>query len=244
MRILFPAPGRLTPGRSLTQTPTWDIRTLNAGPTRSAPEYDQHVAETVGSTYDWGDELRFDRRTGLLASFILTTPEDGGIDPAIARSWLCLHRREGLPAIDDRRAGFEVDPLDLRLLSDDGHHLVASDQHLEPAGGDAVRVAIHPDVDLLFQRHRYVGWMLHHPIAHLVAAPGEPPPSGDDPRITTVLRDYLTLVVQPQIDRMNAEDPGVRAELEALDARVAALDGSAASALRRRIRETLDNFYE
>src|SRR5262245_27864253 len=69
---------------------TWSIQTLNLGPLRSSPTYAQHLRDTVGSSYDWSDELRFDKRTGRLASFALKTPESGLIDAAIARSWLAL----------------------------------------------------------------------------------------------------------------------------------------------------------
>ena len=101
-------------GESLDEAPTWSIQTLNVGTPRASSAYGQHVERTIGSSYDWSDELRFDRRTGKLTSLVLKTPEAGVLDPAIARSWLALPRRVGLPVLDDREHGFHVDPLDLR----------------------------------------------------------------------------------------------------------------------------------
>lgn len=70
-------------GASLDDVPTWSLQTLNAGPARSSPAYDQHLEATIGSSYDWSDELRFDKRTGKLTSFVLETPEAGALEPAI-----------------------------------------------------------------------------------------------------------------------------------------------------------------
>jgi hypothetical protein len=66
--------------------PTWSLQMLNTGPARSSPAYGRHLEATIGSSYDWGDELRFDKHTGKLRSFVLKTPEAGALEPAIARS--------------------------------------------------------------------------------------------------------------------------------------------------------------
>src|SRR4051794_31455672 len=86
-------------GKRLDDVPTWSIQTLNAGPARSSPAYGPHLHDTVGSSYDWSDEFRFDKRTGRMASFVLKTPEAGAVDPEIARSWLALPRQPGIPVL-------------------------------------------------------------------------------------------------------------------------------------------------
>jgi hypothetical protein len=43
--------------KSLEDEPTGSIQTLNVGPTRSSPMYDQHLRDRVGSS-DSSDELR------------------------------------------------------------------------------------------------------------------------------------------------------------------------------------------
>jgi hypothetical protein len=74
-------------GASLDDVPTWSLHTLNAGPARSSPAYGRHLEATIGSSYDWSDELRFDKRTGKLTGFVLKMPEAGALEPAITRSW-------------------------------------------------------------------------------------------------------------------------------------------------------------
>jgi hypothetical protein len=230
-------------GASLDDVPTWSLQTLNAGPARSSPAYGRHLEATVGSSYDWSDELRFDKRTGKLRSFVLKTPEAGALEPAIARSWLALPRRTGLPVLDHRENGFHVDPLDLRHLTENAAALVVAGAALPHADRDSLRLAIGPDTDLLFHHGRYSGWILGSPIAHLVSEPGEAAPGTDDPRLHTPLREYLALVVEPNIARMGDEDPDLRTALRALRAHVRAIGGTQARALEGGIERALETFY-
>jgi hypothetical protein len=230
-------------GASLDDVPTWSLQTLNTGPARFSPAYGRHLEGTIGSSYDWSDELRFDKCTGNLKSFVLKTPEAGTLDPELARSWLALPRQPGIPVLDDRESGFHVDPLDLRHLSEDARALVVAGAALPVADRDSLRLAIGRDTDLLFHHGRYVGWILGRPIAHLVSEPGETPPGTDDPHLHEPLREYLALVVGPNITRMSDEDPDLRAALQALHDRVRGIDGAQARALERGIERVLEIFY-
>lgn len=223
--------------------PAWSIQTLNVGPLRSSPDYDQHVRDTVGSSYDWSDELRFDKCTGRLVSFVLKMPEAGLVDPEIARSWLALRRQSGVPVLQDRENGFHVDPLDLRFLAEHGSALVVTEAGLQAADTESLRLAISPDVDLLFHRGKYRGWILLKPVAHLVAEPGDIVPGSDEPRLHDLLREYLTLVVEPNIARMSDEDPELRARLQALRVRVQGLNTVHAYALASAVDRVLEVFY-
>lgn len=230
-------------GNALDSVLTWSIQTLNLGPTRSSPKYDQHLRDTVGSSYDWSDELRFDHRTGRLASFILKTPETELTDLAVATSWLALPRAAGVPVLQDRDHGFHVDPLDLRYLSDDAGALLVVEGTMLPADGNSLRLAIGPDADLLFQHGRYVGWVLLHPASHLVASPGDVPDRTDDPQINNLLREYLSLVVDPNIAKMSDEDQEVKVALESLSRRARQIRGPKAGALGHAIERVLEAFY-
>lgn len=250
MPVTFPtsnpdgeAAGHVELGASLDDVPAWSLHTLNAGPARSSPAYGRHLEVTIGSSYDWSDELRFDKRTGKLRSFGLKTPDAGALEPAIARSWLALSRRTGIPVLDHCENGFHVDPLDLRHLTEDAAALVVAGAALPPADRDSLRLAIGLDIDLLFHHGRYSGWILASPIAHLVSEPGETASGTDAPRLHEPLREYLALVVEPIIARMGDEDPDLRAELHALRARVRAIDGQQARALESGIERVLETFY-
>lgn len=228
---------------SLDDVPTWSLQTLNVGPARSSPAYGRHLEATIGSSYDWSDELRFDKRTGKLKSFVLKMPETGALESAIARSWLALPRRTGIPVLDHRENGFHVDPLDLRYLAENAAALVVANATLPSAGRDSLRLAIGRDTDLLFHHARYCGWILGSPIAHLVREPGETTSGTDDPHLHEPLREYLALVMEPNIERMSDGDPDLRAALRALQGHLGAIDGTQARALERSIERVLETFY-
>ena len=229
--------------RAVAEVPTWSIHTLTAGPRRSSPGYDQHLRDTVGSSYDWSDEIRFDKQTGRLASFVLKMPEAGGVEPGIARSWLALPRQAGIPVLDNRETGFHVDPVDLRWLADDGGALVAMDANMPVADSSSLRLAISNQVDLVFHRGSYGGWILLNPVAHLVAASSDEVPGADDPRLHDLLREYLGLVIEPHVGRMCDEDPEIYSALQALCARSREIDCVQARALLRSVERVLEIFY-
>lgn len=230
-------------GACIDDVPTWSIATLNAGPPRSSSNYAQHLQNTVGSSYDWSDEFRFDKRTGRLTSFVLKTPETGVLDSRVAISWLALPPQIGIPALADREKGFHVDPLDLRYVSHDTSSLVVADARMQAPDSSSLRISIARDTDLLFQHGRYSGWILRNPVAHLVSDPADTAPGTDDVRLHSLLREYLALVIEPNITRMNDEDPALRAALEALGTRITEVDAVQARALADIVEKTLEAFY-
>jgi len=230
--------------RAVAAVPSWSIQTLNAGPLRSSPAYDQHVRDTVGSSYDWSDEIRFDKQTGRLVSFVLKMPEAGGVEPGIARSWLDLPRHAGIPVLDNRENGFHIDPFDLRWLSDDGGALVVMNENMPVADSGSLRLAINNDVDLLFHHGRYGGWVLLSPVAHLVAAPGDKISGADEPRLHDLLREYLEIVIEPHVARMCCdEDAEMYRALRALCSRAREIGGVPALALLSAAERALKIFY-
>jgi hypothetical protein len=78
---------------------------------------------------------------------------------------------------------------------------------------------------------------------HPISEPGEATPGTDDPRLHEPLREYLALVVEPNIARMSDEDPDLRTALCALRARVQAIGGTLARALEGGIERVLETFY-
>jgi len=223
--------------------PSWSMQTMNLGPLRSSPSYMQHLRDTVGSSYDWSDELRFDKRTGRLASFVLKLPESGQVDAAVAQAWLELPGQLGIPVIEERENGFHIDPLDLRSLVEGENALMAVDARLPLPDCSSLRLTVAQDVDFLFHENRYCGWVLRNPLTYLVAEPGDPIPGGDDPRVHDLLREYISVVVEPNIARMSDEDPVMRAALRSLYDRVRACNAVQARALEKAVARLLEIFY-
>jgi hypothetical protein len=246
--IGFPTPGtegaiaiRIDAARSLAQAPTWSLDTVQVGVARGSAEYERHLTATFGSSYDWSDELRFACDTGALSSFVLKTPEAGTIEPAIAASWLGVERRAGLPIVEPRATGFHIDPLDVRALSADGRSLVVLRAGVGAAEGatGCTRLAIHPTFDLLFTAESYVGWVLHDPIAALGSR------DADDADAVALLRAYLALVVEPNIERMSDQDEAVGAALRELRERAGGQSArsNAARVIATRLADIIDTFY-
>ncbi|HEX3761608.1 MAG TPA: hypothetical protein VHW23_23080 [Kofleriaceae bacterium] len=134
--------------------------------------------------------------------------------------------------LDHCENGFHVDPLDLRYLAEHAAALIVASAGLPSADRESLRLAIGSDIDLLFHRGRYTGWILGSPLAHLVSEPGEAAPGMDNPGLHEPLRDYLALVVEPNIARMGDEDPDLQAALRALRAHVRAIDSRQAARSR------------
>lgn len=237
------ARAHVIPDAMVESPPTWSLQTLNLGPARSSPDYESHLARTVGSSYDWSDELRFARGDGRLCSVVLKTPEAGETDAHIAARWLAWPRRRGLPVLVQRDQGFHVDPLDTRYLAPDASGLIAAAADLAQPDDSCVRLEIAPDLDLLFQHGRYCGWILNAPLHHLGALPVSAPAQVDDAALPELLRAYLALLCEPNLSRMSDEDPTLLADLRALHTRATHLAGAAAGTIASSIERAIDTFY-
>ncbi|MFF1477300.1 hypothetical protein ACFVYD_06935 [Streptomyces sp. NPDC058301] len=121
------------------------------------------------------------------------------------------------------QANFDAKPTSLRWVSESGDHLVCAHRRPPAPVHDILRLRIAPDLDLVFANHTYAGWILNSPADHLVHE-WEPAPSTPAPDSTaSVLRNYLTTVIEPKIDRMQDGDPTLLGELDTLLAHIAAL---------------------
>jgi hypothetical protein len=120
---------------------------------------------------------------------------------------------------------------------------VIPDAKMQAPNSGSLRIAIARDTDLLFQHGRYIGWILRNPVAHLVSDPAETAPGTDDVRLHPLVREYLAIVMEPNITRMNDDDPALRAALETLGARITEVDAVQARAVADIVERTLEAFY-
>ncbi len=232
----------------------WDLYTVAAGPARSMHEsYDEHLRYVASAGYDWDDELRFDSRSGRLVALVLKIGEAGALAGEVATSYLALPRQRGVPVASRHRDAAHLTPETQRWLSADARALVVMAPGSPAAGAAALRLAVHPYLDLLFVDGSYLGWVLHEPLEQLagsseLAASSPAALALRDARhaaLVQVLHDYLALVVGPTLGQMERREPAVQVALEGLRARVLELRAhdAVADGLSGRLEELLETFY-
>ncbi|MEU5438761.1 hypothetical protein AB0G73_36260 [Streptomyces sp. NPDC020719] len=212
--------------RPLAHAPRYSLSGayVTASPHTGQPSHEVLLSETFGSV-DWlwsgDDEFRFDKGDRSLRGCTLTVPEEAleGWDP---HAWTDVPPTAGsMTALTE--ANFDAKPTSERWVSESGAHLVCAHRRPPAPVHDILRLRIAPDLDLVFADRAYVGWILNCPADHLVRE-WEPAPSAPAPAsMASVLRNYLTTVIEPKIDRMQDGDPALLAELDTLLARIAAL---------------------
>jgi hypothetical protein len=236
---------RVVPG-ILAYQPKWTFRTVNAGPWRSSTMYVQHIAETVGSSFDDGDEFRFGTSDGVLRSVILIVPDRNSASDYRALEWLRAPSVTGILELCVA-SSFSLNPADCRTFFEDGEAIVCTLDDALRAEGERQRVSIACDLDLLFLERKYCGWILWKPVSHLVSSnigdtdemsPGEV-------SVVDVVREYLSIVADPNIEKMEDQDEEVRRLLLDVRRRAFELTGDSVSvkALRAKIDDLLENFY-
>jgi hypothetical protein len=230
---------------SLRYEPQWTFHTVNIGPWRASEGYGTHLAGTIGSSYDSGDELRFDRQDRLLRSVLVTMP-DQNAEEASEREWLDVERHSGLLMLCSE-AGFCLNPVDTRWFDESGKALVCLAEHAKSGRGARLRVSIARDFDLVFLDGRYCGWILLDPVSHLVPSQigADDTTAPASSRVVALIREYLTIVADPNIEKMNDHDEGLLNALLVLRRRTQEAGDLTASdkALAMQIDDILDRFY-
>lgn len=244
LRLLSDRVVDVVPGLTLTTLPGWTLDALNVGPFRSARGYDAHLVRTLGSTFDWSDEFRFGDGTLLLETLILKVPERN-LDREELAVWRESPVSPGLLRLRERES-FLFDGTTARHLAPDGSALLCYFEELTPTER-RYRINVAPSLDLLCADGRYYGWMLSWPIRHLIpdtmGGPSFPSRLEDDPGLVSLVLEYHQLVSGNTLDRLNAQEPVLKAALIALRERTSPPETLSRRALRERIDALLDTFY-
>ncbi|WP_437317249.1 hypothetical protein [Sorangium sp. So ce385] len=201
------------------------------------------MASTVGSSFEGGDELRFDKETLLLSSLLFTLPDGLLEDDNTTRAWLAAPRREGLPRLMEP-AVFNLNPTEARAASNERCDALVCVSDRGRLVAEPLRLTIAQDLDLLFSCGRYCGWLLTAPVDHLGLADAGEASSGRD-AAARLLSEYLNLVSEANIERMNEGDERLRRALIDLLTRCQDSLPSAprVSAIARQVSDILDRFY-
>jgi hypothetical protein len=210
----------------------------------SARGHDAYLARTLGSTFDWSDEFRFGDGTLLLETLILKVPERN-LDREELAAWRQSPVSPGLLRLRERES-FLFDGTTARHLALDGSALLCFFEELAPTER-RYRIHVAPSLDLLCDDGRYYGWMLSWPMRHLIpdtmGGPSSPFRLEDDPGLVSLVLEYHQLVSDDTLERLNAQEPALKAALLVLRERTSPPDTLSRSALRERIDALLDTFY-
>ncbi|WP_175541569.1 hypothetical protein [Streptomyces aidingensis] len=211
-------------------------------------EREQAYAVTRGSQ-DWlwtgDDEIRFQHPSGDLHSLFLHVPPLTDTAAGVCASWPETRIITGGLRLSPAR-NFELPATQGCWSSPDGGALAAHYGSGGPARGERVRLRIAPCLDLVFVGGLLSGWLLERPERFLVTDWEPHDESPPDPVLAGLLRAFLPYLAEPLIDRITDDaDPGLLAELRALETRTQALGSSAGRApvLAAAIRKLIEDWY-
>lgn len=195
----------------------------------SPQEREQAYAATKGSR-DWlwsgDDDLRFHRTTGELDGVFFSVPEEVPPSAEPHAQWLVVRPVDGGLRMDPP-IDFALPPAVTRWVSPSGKHIVCCNEaNRTDTGAPRARLRIAGGFDLLFLDGLLAGWMLESPERWLVEAWETPARTDENPLLAELLRDYLTVVSLPRIDRLPDGDPALLADLSALARRAHANAGT------------------
>lgn len=208
----------------LLASPVFTLGQVRIGPHPRDANYDRHIAATIGSSADWGDEWRFDPADKRLRSLIWSIPEVNANAPSHLGSArpasLRLHSLAG-----------EVDMPATRSFTLQRLVCGLSAPLLRPTG-----YQIAPGLTVLVQDSAWWGWVLERPLEHFSDGPA---PAELGPLVV----EWFTLVSDDTLDALDAADPALEAEIRRLAARAAAVASPVAETLVSRIQALLQTFF-
>ncbi|MFO0549812.1 MAG: hypothetical protein U0271_15575 [Polyangiaceae bacterium] len=177
----------LVEGVSLCALPLWEYDNVNAGEPGETKEYDKHLANTVGTSYVGGDELRFDERTGILRSLRLAVPDAHASD---VTAW-AFTSGELLAVNEPVQSGRGTARL--------------------------VKVFVTEHLAFLFSDECYVGWLLRAPILCTAAGAARVDASATpQPSTGALFEEYMGLVSSESLRTLSRPHDPTRHALVAL----------------------------
>ncbi|MGK4007775.1 hypothetical protein WMF31_34485 [Sorangium sp. So ce1036] len=236
-------------GQTLPFAPEWQFRTLSVGPRRSSAAYNTHVANTVGSSYDFGDEMRFGNKDGALRGFVLTMPDKNAEHAdSMLDAWLSTPRQQALLRLSTP-APFALDGADVRAIDKHGRALLSAFNVGTQPDTRRLRISVATDTDFLFADGRFCGWLLVNPMRHLrherASDEGARSSASTGGEALALLHSYLALVADPNIELMEDQSASMKTALINLKHRAIQASACAPEAreIAAQIDELLDRFY-
>jgi len=239
------------PTARIERNPRWmlDGRTVLIGPYHSSDEHERHVGQTIGST-DWlwsaSDELRFDTKTLILQSVMLTVPDATLPSDLSLASWQTAPRESGLLRLLTAK-NFRLEPTDFRWMDAQGKALTCLYKAaVEMPQKQQLRLRIAQNLEFFFADEKFCGWSLIDPGRFVVNAWEEPAFEEVDEQFVVLLHGYLELVTDPYIEQMEDKSPKLLEALLDLYTRIQDDHSSSmrSNILRAAVADKLDRFYD
>lgn len=224
-------------GSSIVELPRWEFRTLSIGARRDEPlRYTRMFEGSVGSSFEGGDEFRFQEGGRRPLVGLTLTVSDAILNGELLSGWLSSRRLEGVLELRGPDA-FTIDTTDARSFSPGALLGLVEEAARYPV--DPLRCAIAPSFDVLFDSGRYAGWLLHTPVASL-----DPLSTLPSSAAVTLVGEFMELIDEQAVRRMDMRDELLKRALIGIRTRAcAASESSAARRLVEYIDELIDRFY-
>lgn len=208
----------------MTYSPRYSISGLfvAVGPHVDMASHEKLLSGTFGST-DWlwsgDDEFRFDKETRELSGVILTTPEEGPVGSWTPAAWLALpYVPGGLRA--ENTGNFDARPMATRWVSEDGGWMACATTVEATPSTALLRLRVAECLDFVFADGVLVGWILESPARFLVRKSDIPPENDCGHELNEALRDFLSILTEPNIEALQDGDPIVYSSLADLRMRL------------------------
>jgi hypothetical protein len=250
LKLLSSVLCEMVQGISIGQNPRWmlDGRNVILGSYHSSDEHEQQVSQTVGST-DWlwsgYDELRFDRETLLLQSMLFVVPDATLPTDLSLAVWQTAPQETGLLKLLHTQ-NFPLEPTDFRWMDPLGQALICVTKNALDDSPLRLRLHIARHMDLFFVNEQFCGWALLNPARFVVEAWEEADEEGEDAQFVALLYEYLTLLTDPFIEKMEDRDAHMLDTLRDVYSRitVAYRPSKRYNALRAAVADKIDRFYD
>jgi len=226
-------PSIIHQGIYLPYIPRWGLRELSLiiGPYHSGQEHEQHFLETIGSG-NWYrsefDEYRFTMNDYLLTSIWFHIPEVNLKSNDTIQSWLLEPSIKGLIRISKVNVS-NPEPMDIRYFDKKGAFLVCFNKIALKDHQYRLKLNIAKDFYLLFAEKRLCGWLLTNPVDYLTIDWNEPSNHNeifDYHEISQLLHEYLQLISETFIEKIEDEDPVIGQKILTLRKRIIDSHGS------------------
>ena len=215
-------------------------------PYNSAEEHERNLSQTVGSV-DWlwsgSDELRFDKDTLILQSVWLLVPHIALVSNPSLLSWQTTPLKKGLLQLEKSHL-FDFKSTDAGWLALNDEVLLCTYENVTDTVQERFRLRIAQDFDLLIADSILCGWALSHPLRYIISGWEDASLEDVDEFLMTSLRDYLTLIQDPYIERMEDEDPDTLKMLADLRTRIeSAKSSTQQKVLLSAVTDVIETFY-